>query len=291
VGVYTSAAGGVVSSTVWANGTWGAPAAITAAAVARSQPSVDATGGTTSHVIYQDSGYDYWYLAYTGTWTSQPQALGLAGNQNYGPVAATIAARGANATAGFIDGHAPNVNYAAAADLTGGAWQAQVDPGPSGNFNIPATIIPLDAGADLMMVYVQCVDSGCFNTSQIYFMTRTSGTWTSPVAVTNALTLNQVALAPLPSGGAILAFRGTDTNLYWSVYASGAWSTVAAFASPNVAVDTTPAVTHGIGGDVAEMAYLSGGQAFHARLTGTTWSAPVLVGGTGLNGVAIAAAP
>ncbi len=80
-------------------------------------------------------------------------------------------------------------------------------------------------------------------------------------------------------------------NLYWSVYSGSSWSTVAAFATPNVAVDTSPAVTHGINGDVAEIAYVSGGVAYHAKLSGSTWSTPVMVGGAGLVGVAIASAP
>jgi hypothetical protein len=75
------------------------------------------------------------------------------------------------------------------------------------------------------------------------------------------------------------------------VYSGGAWSTVAAFSSPNVAIDTSPAVTHGVGGDVAEIAYVTGGQAYSASLVGSTWSAPVSVGGSGLLGVAIASTP
>jgi hypothetical protein len=142
------------------------------------------------------------------------------------------------------------------------------------------------------MAYVQCGDVGCSTgATQIMFMTRTGGAWSSPAAIVNCLTNERVALAPLPGGGAILAFRGTDTNLYWSVYSGGAWSPVAPIASPNVSADAPPAVTHGMAGYTAELAYVSGGAAYHARLTGSAWSAPTLVGGSGLNGVAIAAAP
>jgi hypothetical protein len=291
VGVYTSSNGATVSATIWSAGAWSAPAPITASAVARAQPFVDATGGATAHLLFQDSNYNFNYLAHTASgWTTTPQSVG----GNYGPVPATIAALGANATAAFLDGQGPDINYAAASDLTGstGTWAARVDPGTLGNFGIPAVIIPLSAGPDVMMVYEQCALSSCSTSStQIMFLTRTSGTWTTPAAIPNALTANLTALAPLPNGGAILAFRGTDTFLYWSLYSGGAWSTVAPFASPNVAVDTSPAVTHGIAGDVAEIAYVSGGMAYHARLTGSTWGAPVLVGGAGLSGVAIAAAP
>jgi hypothetical protein len=283
VGVYTSTTGGLVSYTVWSGGAWSAPVAVPQSLVALSQPFADATGSAGAQVIYQDASYHYWFLGYTSAWT-QAQAVGTATNQSYGPVPATIAALGANATAAFIDGESPNVNYAAEADRTGGAWGAQADLAGPESYTISPVIVPMSGGPELMMIFVQ-------QSTQIMFITRTSGVWSTPAAVTSALTGDRVALAPLPGGGAILAFRGTDTNLYWSVYSSGAWSTVAPFASPNVAVDTSPAVTHGIGGDVAEMAYVSGGVAYHARLSGSTWAAPVLVGGASLDGVAIAAAP
>jgi len=258
VGVYTSATGGVVSATVWNSGAWGAPAAITASAVARSQPSVDATGGTTSHAVYQDPSYQYWYLAYSGTW-STPQPIGVTGTQYYGPFAATVAARGANATTSFFDGlPGANVNNAAAADLTGGSWQPKVDI--VGN--------------------------------TINFVSRSAGQWSQAAAITGATTNDPVGLAPLPGGGAILAFRGQDTNFYWSIYSAGAWSAVAPLSTPNVSIARPPAVTHGISGDVAEAAFIeSDGNAYHVRLTGSSWSAPVLVGGASLGGVAIAAAP
>jgi len=283
VGVYTSSNGATVNATIWSAGAWSAPAPITASAVARAQPFVDATGGPTAHLLFQDANYKFNYLAHTaGGWTTTAQSVG----GNYGPVPATIAALGANATAGFIDGQGPDVNYAAASDLTGSTatWATRVDPGAGGNFAVPATIVPLSAGPDVMMVYVS-------TTTQIFWLTRTAGAWTAPAPLTNGLTGNPVALAPLPSGGAILAIRGTDTLLYWSRYTGGAWSALAAFSTPNVAVDVSPAVTHGVGGDAAELAYVSGGSIYAAQLSGSTWSAPALVGGAGVNGVAIAATP
>jgi len=291
VGAYVSTTGAVVSSTVWSNGTWGAPAAINAVAIARGQPSIDATGGTTSHLVYQDATYKYWHLAFTGTWSSQ-QAIGVAGNQYYGPLTATVAALGPNATAAFFDGQAgADVNYAATSDLVGGSWQAKVDVagntigGNSSGYVIPPAVIALSAGPELLMAYVDASNG-------IEFVTRTSGVWSSPQAISNALTNDPIALAPLPGGGAILAFRGQDSNLYWSEYRSSAWSAVTALSSPNVAIAMAPAVTHGVAGDVAEIAFVEGdGRAYAARLSGGMWSAPTLVGGASLAGVSIAAAP
>jgi hypothetical protein len=276
-----------VGYTVWSKGAWSTPAPISTSALAKGQPFIDATGGSTAHVVYQDSAYAFWYLAYTGgTWSATPQAVGT----NYGPVPATIAARGADATIGFIDGQTgPMVNYAAAADLNGGTWLARNDIAGPESFTVPAAIIPLSAGPELMMVFVQ-------NNNQIMFSTRTGGVWSSPAALQNGLTGDRPALAPLPNGGAILAYRGTDTPtvgyLYWSVYSASGWSAVAPFATPNPAISGPPSVTHGVGGMTAEIAYVdTGGAAYHGRLSSSTWSPPVLVGGASLNGVAIASMP
>jgi hypothetical protein len=153
------------------------------------------------------------------------------------------------------------------------------------SFNVPASIIPLSAGPELMMVYVQ-------SDTKIMVTTRTSATWTAPIFLYTALTNNRVALAPLPGGGAIMAFRGTDGKAYWSTYTSGAWSSVAALYSPNISISGSPAVTHGIGGKTAEIAFVQGdGKAYHASLSSGTWSVPETVGGTSLVGVAITSMP
>jgi hypothetical protein len=80
--------------------------------------------------------------------------------------------------------------------------------------------------------------------------------------------------------------------LYWSTYSAGAWSVPAAVSSPNVASLSRPAVASGVHGFTAELAFVAAdGVAHHARLSGTTWSTPVVVGGTALAGVAIATMP
>jgi hypothetical protein len=283
VGVVISAVGGSVDAVTWsAAGGWTSFASL-AGTTARSAPSLDGHGGSVVHLVYQDTAFLYDYLAYTGTW-SAPAPVGPGGAQSYGPVAASIAARGTDATVAFIDGLSPDVNFAAQQDLTGGTWQTRNDLAGPESFTIAPSIVALGAGPELLTVFVQ-------GDSQVMFATRTSGTWTAAAAVTSATTSDPVAVAALPGGKAILAFRGTDTMLYWSTYASGAWSTVAPFATPNVAVDVSPAVTHGVGGFDAEIGYVSAGALSHARLSGAAWSTPTLVGGSGLVGVAIATAP
>jgi hypothetical protein len=286
VGAYVSTTGGYVSSTVWSNGAWAAPAAITTLAFARAQPSIDATGGATSHLVYQGTDFKFYYLAYAGSWSASPIAVGTATDPFYGPVPASVAALGGNATAVFVDGESSPANLLGQSDLTGGAWQARFDfTTAGGSFTVPPVVVPLRSGPELLTVFVLA-------NGQLASASRTGGAWSTPASIPNGLTNDPPALAPLPGGGAILAFRGQDTNLYWTVYAVGTWSVIGAFATPNVSIAYAPAVTHGIAGDVAEIAFVeTDGKAYHSRLTGSTWSAPVLVGGTSLTGVAIAAAP
>ena len=250
--------------------------------------------GLPGHVVPK-----YEYAAFTGSWSS-PQAIGQSGTQYYGPFAATIAATSAGATVSYFDGAANPVNTVTTSDLASSAWtvgatsSSATTPNIVGNGSndvIPTAIVTLSGGTNQLLVYVD-------HNAAINFMTRTGVvTWPAPAVIAGCYTDTPVGLAPLANGDAILAFRGQDGNLYWTVYShtSSSWSAVAAFSTPNVSVvdnDSAPvAVTHGIGGDTAEIAYVSSGKAYHARLTGSTWSTPVLVGGSSLTGVAIAAAP
>jgi hypothetical protein len=287
VGAYVSTMTGLLTSIVWSNGAWAGSSTISATAMLNDAPWVDATGGSTTHLVYQDTTNHYLYSSYSGTW-SAPVAVGTATDKFTGKAAPTVAARGTNATIGFIDGESTPANAAAAADLTAGAWQSRVDVA-SATFSISPVIIALSGGGpELMMVFAQTSAS---IDNQIAFATRKAGTWSAATTIPNALTNLRVGLAPLPSGGAILAFQGPDGDVYWSIYSGGAWSAVAPLSSPNASTTTAPAVTHGVGGDTAEIAYIggSGQAAYHSRLIGTKWSAPELIGGGRMDGIAIAA--
>jgi hypothetical protein len=284
---------GYMTSTTWTSaGGWTAPVQLISKPLAtRAQPFIDATGGTTAHLVYQEPGdYFFQYLAYSaGAWSASPQGVGTSPGNYYGGSPATVAALGSNATIGFIDGiPGADVNFAATADLIGGVWQSRDDiSGAAEDWNVEASIIPLSSGPELLIVFVEQTSG------QIMFMTRTGTTWSSPTVINTALTATAMALAPLPDGGAILAFHGFSNNyLYWSQYSGGTWSTVQQFQTNAIEINGSPAVTHGISGDVAEMAYVdTTGTAWASSLTGTAWSAPVAVGGSNLVGLAIAATP
>ena len=58
-------------------------------------------------------------------------------------------------------------------------------------------------------------------------------------------------------------------------------------------VASSPAVTHGVGGAVAEIAFAKSSDniVYHARYLGGSWTVPVVVGGSNMSRVAIASAP
>ncbi len=312
IGLYTSTSSDV-SYTVWSGNAWSSTATVGTGVTSIGQPFLDATGSSTTYATYltAPSGpYEFFSLTFSGSTWSSPIALGPSGNQYYGPVPPTIAALAPGATAGFIDGEDSDWAASTDFDLSLGTWDTLTDiSGAPENYDVPPSIIPLSVGTtpdggpppELLLTFI-AYNPG----TQIYYQTRTAGNWAAPQVVTGCSSYDRVALAPLPGGGAILAFVGTDSNLYWSVFSDGAWSPVAPFASPNVSVDSdfidgagygTPglAVTHGIGTDIAELAYITDGVAYSSSLTAgvttMTWSAPVPVGLSNLSAIAIASSP
>ena len=147
-------------------------------------------------------------------------------------------------------------------------------------------IVRMTSGPELMLAYARQSDSA------VLYATRSSGTWSTPATIPSALAAAPVALAALPGGDAVLAFHGTNDQLYYSTYSGGSWSAVAPLLSPNVGVVGSPALARGIGGDVAEIAFVeSDGAAYHSRYAGGSWSTPVAIGGSSLAGIALARTP
>jgi hypothetical protein len=176
-----------------------------------------------------------------------------------------------------------------------GEWQAATGHDVGGvSTTVAPTIIGLSGGSDdLMVVYVKA------SNSQIGWLTRTAGapaTWSAGAVIADALTQTQVAAAPLPNGGAVIAFRGLNSGVYTSVYSPGSnppWSPAAVIASPNYTTPLKPAVAPGLGAAQAELAFVDAatGSVLHSRLVNAQWSAPQVVGGTALQFVGMASHP
>jgi hypothetical protein len=279
--IRSTANSGELRSLTWSPGAWSTTAALGAGITTRATPSLAASAGLVS-AAFQGDNFKHYYAAYLASWNPTAEAVGGSASQSFGPSQPTIAALGMSAVVAFAGNDGDLYDQT----RSSGAWSAADGHGVGGTVSLTPTIVAMTAGPDLMIVYIRKTDS------RVLYTTRTNGVWSLPPAVTdmNALSGDPVSVAALPGGAAVMAYRGLDGNVYWSRYTMGAatpWSPPAALATPNFATPSSPAVTAGLGGMDAEMVFVDGatGGVKHARLMGTSWSAPAVVGGNGLTHV------
>ena len=256
--------------------------------------------GNVAHAVFWGMDYEYFYEEFTGgspgSWTAAPQGVFPTGltNQPCGPSPAVPAPLGHYASLVFVNGNCntADINNLYNTDLSASGWSAADDVASNPTYEDslwPAVTAPV-SGPELVTAYVMQNTTS----EQIYTASRTAGTWSTPAALTNGLTFDPMALAPLPGSGALLAYEGTDGNLYTAAFDGTSWATPAAPFTLGTAVESPPALAAGIGTAMAEMVYLdTSGALWHTRLTGAGWSSPTAVGSgtTGFTYVAIASGP
>jgi hypothetical protein len=262
--------------TTWSGGSWTAFADVGAGITTANAPALAAHGASALGAF---RGFDdnYYYVTFTGTaWSGAGPVQPTASVQSSGPQGPSF-----DAYTGTLAFGGDNQNLYAQTWST--SWGPAQDLDGTNLTTLAPTVTGIAPfGSAAMLVYVRASDA------QILYTTVSGGTWSPPATIAGALTTNSVALAPT-ANGAVLAFSGLDGNLYVSVYSAGAWSTVAPFATPNVAVASTPALVRGVGAATAEIAFIeSDGAAYHARLISGSWTTPVAIGGTGLLRVELA---
>jgi hypothetical protein len=130
------------------------------------------------------------------------------------------------------------------------------------------------------------------NGGQLRWSSRT-GVWSAPTDVAGAQTSAPPALAPFGMMQVALAFRGNDGRPYVTTLTGNTWSAAAPLADPNPTIFGSPAVARGIAGAELEVVYLDGATKTprHVRRVAGVWSAPVTIGNTALERVAIASGP
>ena len=267
--------------------------------VTRGKPALAVTGAT-AHVVFQDATFFYQHEAYTaGKWSVAPTPVTPAGltTQPCGPWPGVLAPLSSEVSLVFTNGtcSGPN-NELLNTDLTSAGWQAfknmANNPVVTANtYPGAALAAPLNGSPELIIAYST---SGA---TQIQSSYRVAGAWMGYAPINGVLSGDELAMAPLTTGGGVvLAYRGTDGNLYTTRYTVGSasWSAPAQpFTSPTT-IAGPPAVAKGIGAAAAEMAYLdASGAAWHTRLVGGMWTAPVPVamGTAGFVNVAITSGP
>jgi hypothetical protein len=286
--VKATAASEQVWYTTWTAGAWATAVAIDGTSVfTQSAPSVSA-GSTAAQLVFHGTDFKYYYASFSGgVWSPKAEPVGGA-TQSFGPTGSALAAIAGNATVVFFDGN-NSTNQITAQNRTAGAWGTTTGlSGADTSSTTMPTIVALKGGtADLLAMYPR-------TSGVIAYRTRTGGVWSgaSTVSTASTGTFGRPALAALPGGQAIMAFRGNDTNLYYATYNGVVWTTPT-LVLPAVSVSTVPVLARGLGGTVAEIAFVKASDSFayHARFDGAAWSAPVKVGTQTASHVAIATFP
>ncbi|MFT3836508.1 MAG: hypothetical protein QM723_05895 [Myxococcaceae bacterium] len=266
VGLFRDALTGNLLYTTVSTGMWSTPAQVAAGVTTRAHPAI-INAGASAAAVFQGTNYFYYFAQFSGgTWSPTAEAA-----NTFGPNEADLAVTGTTPVLGFINGADNNNLYAQGRNS--GTWGSGTLVSTNTAFAVPPSIVALDSGAELLMVWAR-------SDNQVMYATRTGGAWSAGAAITNAYTNDRAGLAALPGGQAVIAFRGQDGNLYWSQYTGGgSWSTVAPLSTPNATVSGTPAIAAGAPGAGAELAWVDGsnGGVYHARLGSNGWSAPALV--------------
>ena len=156
----------------------------------------------------------------------------------------------------------------------------------------PALVSLTGNGPELLVAWVNH-DPLSTDHTKVAFATRTGGSWSAPTLIgTDVFTDEDIALAALSDGEALLTYRGTDDKAYAVRFAGGSWGTAQGIAAPNPDVAATPGVAAGVGGYDAELCYVGNdGVAYHVRLDASGFTPPAAIGGTALVHCAIAAIP
>jgi hypothetical protein len=259
-------------------GAWNSFAAV--GAVTRAAPAL--TGGA---LVYHAPDYKHALALYAGSWNPIDEAIAPpAQPQSFGPTPPRATLLAGNPLVAF----AGDDTQLYLQLRSGGTWSAATFV-PGAAVQAPPAMVALSAGPELLAVWVHHAPSTVDHT-KLFWASRSSGVWSTPVKISeDVFTPEAPNLTALAGGDALVAFRGTDGKGYSLRWSGGAWSSVLPLAAD---VITTPAVSAGAPGADAELAFVApGGAVEHMRLSGTTWSAPSSVGGSGLQHAAIVPLP
>jgi len=261
---------------------WSATANVGGSITTRATPAL-VSNSATAFAVFHGDNFLHYFSAYTASFNPSNESVGSP--QSFGPSAGSIALLGSDVVIAYAGSDGDLYDQR----RSGGVWQTGSAHGLGDVVALTPAIVTLDSN-QLLVVYVHEV------TQAVTFTIGTGSVWSTATAIADALTVDPVALTALPGGKAMAAFRGTDGQAYamtFDVAPTPIWSAPLPIASPNPTTPSTPAVAPGVGSQEAELAFVDAatGAASHVRWSGSSWSTPTLVGGSGLTGVAIATLP
>ena len=249
--------------------------------------------GTEPNLVYRGTDSKFYRGAFTSNaWDSANEPVGIGGDQSFGPSGPASTAVGSEllfAQSG-TDGHV----YAR---KRVGTWQTPIQVSTEvADKQISPALSPLVGGTrDALAVWVN------LQGHLLKYSTRSGSNWSAPADVYNMAPSNvafsdlRVVVSPLAAGRAVLAYTGTDGNVYFSLFDGATQPTWSAPARVTTAANMSPTVPALAGGTCSSDAVLgfvdgsTGGVVKLTRLSGTSWTTPETVPQTnGTSFVAIA---
>ena len=233
------------------------------------------------NVLFHGDDFKHYYGAY-GASSFNPAAEQVGNPQSFGPEPPAVVSVGDEVWAAYTGDNGDLYTQRRVA----GVWQAAVAQGLAGTVRLTPALTVLSDGTVLLV----------FNRtggSVVSFQRYNAGVWSAVADVPSVLSDSPVSLASLPSGGAALAFRGTNGLSYVALFNAGTGSFGLPVSTGLGSTPSTPSVTAGLGGFAVELLYVDGAssQVRHARGTSSlVFGSSVPVGGVDAFAVAAAVA-
>jgi hypothetical protein len=278
--------GDAVEASLWSplDG-WSAYAAIGAGATTGATPALGANG-VAVQAAFRGLDYKLYATTFQAGWAAV-ESVGSGAGASITASAPTLAVSSGDAVVAY---GADTTPYPTVRTRSAGVWgsPASISTDFPVSTSTDVVLATPSAGPELLAVW-----SSGSATQQLYFATRTTGTWSAASAIAGAVILggDRPALAQGAAGAVMLGYRGSDGTLSWAQYSGAAWSTPAALLAGGVSALAAPALAPGVAGADYELVYDgTDGAAHHSRFSGGAWSTPALVGGSGVTGIALTSA-
>jgi hypothetical protein len=273
--------GGALASASWdpTTGSWSAFSEVAAGGTTGATPAL-AAASSNVHLAFLGTDYKL-YSAVHGAGSGWQGLIPVQGGavQSFGPSAPALAA---SSTAVTLAQQGQDGDLYT--QLWQAGWQSSHGHGLTvsiENLTPPAVVFRHGTGKAIVS-YLE------LGTGRLMWTEGWANTWTSPIAVhAQALSSSSPALAALPNGDVVLAYRSTSNTVFASVL-SGASFGAPVLVHPSLGTTETPAVAPGVGGHLAELSWVSGGSVQHSSLGTSGWSGPVAVAASGHKTVALA---
>lgn len=291
-----AASGNALSYTRATNGSWSALVNVPGASSGDSPALV--TVGTDAHLVFRANDQKFYHRTYaSGLWSATNDPVGPGTSQSFGPSPPTAAASSAAFTItqsgqdGVVYVQSWASGWSAARQLSGAMDAATTSPRIVTLAN--GTSLVVFSHSDTLLLYASGIGNA-WEPAQALYNTQT----------TQAMTGSPVSLAALPSGGALLVFRGNDGNGYFSIYppnvspqpgpfqANSPWSAPAPL--PNAtSLAAPPQIVTGVCGDEAALVFVTTQNEVDVlTYRAGSWTTRVtLTGATLVTTAAIASAP